>query len=372
MHKSVELLVARDHDPSSNENNSSVSSKRIEEELNLTRRTRRGCKFNESDKANSYQDNCIGTSYTNQNQLVISRIKLNRRRNSFEADYSVIWNLRLNEKMWQKIKLINMMILVCVSLICNSFSIQIRAEPQEGIDILRRQPAIANYDQQLLRQHSHEHHQQLPQTLVDSNQILYESTRNSAPSTSVVANQDDEIVKQKNAATIVSSVDKRIGNQPLQRSASSLVDYANNINFQDGEHSMMNNHLIDPSPSVQNIATRAHNTEPMAVGPPDQNSFRRINELESFLDEMNHNELRDVAAGRPIDNELFQPKALTENNQNGISSGKAEQDAKRVDSSVRGASNLDTAQSTDRSSSYSDCALILQRTYVKTGHEDQK
>lgn len=129
---------------------------------------------------------------------------------------------------------------------------------------------------------------------------------------------------------------------------------------------------------------------PTNTNNPD-NKFQRVNELELFLDEMNHNELRNVAAGRPIDKELFQAKHLTGGGGGPARSSVAGMDHEqhRTSSSPElRTSNIskipmaseplaglvEAAQSVaeQRASSYSDCALILQRTYVKSSIHNPK
>lgn len=132
---------------------------------------------------------------------------------------------------------------------------------------------------------------------------------------------------------------------------------------------------------------------PIASASTTSNSkFRRINELDVFLDDMNHNELRHVAAGRPIDGDLFQAKQVPHSTllQAGAppQAKPLESQANEPESSHLSASpaasassasaggegplGLAVSQSAEQRSSYSDCALILQRTYVKNNLNDPK
>lgn len=92
--------------------------------------------------------------------------------------------------------------------------------------------------------------------------------------------------------------------------------------------------------------------------------FSRTNELDVFLDDINHNELRAIASGKPI-NDLFKPKAMplgVTSSNNGEQNGEITNSAsKQRESSA--SSQLDSSGSEQQI--YSECALILQRTYVK-------
>ena len=113
--------------------------------------------------------------------------------------------------------------------------------------------------------------------------------------------------------------------------------------------------------------------------------FVRTNELDVFLDDMNHNELREVASGRPID-DLFQAKPMLPNAVGPISSAQAHDRRQQQVSPTNYANLSSAATSGDQGASgrqaagggggglmgshseqqiYSECALILQRTYVK-------
>lgn len=104
--------------------------------------------------------------------------------------------------------------------------------------------------------------------------------------------------------------------------------------------------------------------------------FTRTNELDVFLDEMNNNELRAVAAGQPIGN-MFQPKPLmSSTNQLELNKQanerpadlQSEPERSSGQGSGRADDNNDEEQngSQSRQQIYSECALILQRTYVKS------
>lgn len=107
--------------------------------------------------------------------------------------------------------------------------------------------------------------------------------------------------------------------------------------------------------------------------------FQRTNELEAFLDDMNHKELQTVASGRPIE-DLFQPKSfdmtpVASHNQQQkprgghAEPGQAEQGHRLKDRKAPSGNGLMGSHSEQQI--YSDCALILQRTYVKN-MEDSK
>lgn len=91
--------------------------------------------------------------------------------------------------------------------------------------------------------------------------------------------------------------------------------------------------------------------------------FSRTNELDAFLDEMNHNELRTVAAGRPID-DLFMPKAAGPSPSQGQGHGAPQQPASASAAKASGGGG-GLMGSHSEQQIYSECALILQRTYVK-------
>lgn len=120
--------------------------------------------------------------------------------------------------------------------------------------------------------------------------------------------------------------------------------------------------------------------EPVFGGANDAR-FARINELDAFLDDMNHNELREVASGKPI-GDLFQPKPApsaahaNHHNSDETAAAAAAEEAnmddrprghghshKPQESAAAAAGKLDT--STSEHQVYSECALILQRTYVR-------
>lgn len=127
--------------------------------------------------------------------------------------------------------------------------------------------------------------------------------------------------------------------------------------------------------------------EPKVAASSGSNKFTRTNELEMFLDDMNHNELRNVVAGHPI-NDLFRPK-LARNpveDDERVRLGEAnkhhnDQDKKdevsRFNSDPKERENNNSREPEevrlDGSGSerqiYSECALILQRTYVKSINE---
>jgi hypothetical protein len=118
--------------------------------------------------------------------------------------------------------------------------------------------------------------------------------------------------------------------------------------------------------------------------------FTRTNELEAFLDDMNHRELQTVAAGRPIE-DLFQPKTFdtspvashSSQPRPSGSAGGAGAAPPQAAATGRAAAGLADKKATTPDGSggligshseqqiYSDCALILQRTYVKN-MEDSK
>lgn len=91
--------------------------------------------------------------------------------------------------------------------------------------------------------------------------------------------------------------------------------------------------------------------------------FTRTNELDVFLDDINHSELRALASGKPIDS--FRPKAMM-----GVSAGDEKHESGGSQKKESSESDKQPATSSlDGSGSeqqiYSECALILQRTYVK-------
>lgn len=102
--------------------------------------------------------------------------------------------------------------------------------------------------------------------------------------------------------------------------------------------------------------------------------FTRMNELDVFLDDMNHNELRAVASGKPIGNSFFQARPLTgqqQQQQQAAPKSQRDEHERSLRSGQRAvnSSGSDSASVLDESQSqqqiYSECALILQRTYVK-------
>lgn len=138
-----------------------------------------------------------------------------------------------------------------------------------------------------------------------------------------------------------------------------------------------------PAPSTATSSSRQTNERRADGSSP---KFTRLNELDVFLDDMNHNELRAVATGKPIGDYLFQARPLTgaetgapqlnhqqqqqqqshERLRNAGSTGSTGHH--QVPSAVAKSNNnssthLDVSQSEQQI--YSECALILQRTYVK-------
>lgn len=110
-------------------------------------------------------------------------------------------------------------------------------------------------------------------------------------------------------------------------------------------------------------------------GESSDSKFSRTSELDMFLDDMNHNELRDVVAGHPI-SDLFKPKELSSNDERmpaGLSGGQHHQMrapesdpiAKEHEKNARNSEVVRLDGSGSERQVYSECALILQRTYVK-------
>lgn len=118
---------------------------------------------------------------------------------------------------------------------------------------------------------------------------------------------------------------------------------------------------------------------PKPDGAESSPKFTRMNELDVFLDDMNHNELRAVATGKPI-GDLFQARPLA------AAAGAASQPTQPThqdrlrnplgdQAKSRGLNNSNSSPSSSSPSRldvsqseqqiYSECALILQRTYVK-------
>ena len=91
--------------------------------------------------------------------------------------------------------------------------------------------------------------------------------------------------------------------------------------------------------------------------------FQRTRELEAFLDDMNHNELRTVAAGKPI-GDLFQAKPMQSPSRPGP--GREPEPGPEAEGGRSGeGAGAGLAASQSEQQIYSECALILQRTYVK-------
>lgn len=82
-------------------------------------------------------------------------------------------------------------------------------------------------------------------------------------------------------------------------------------------------------------------TRAPANRPQPERGFKPASELDLFLDDINHNELGQLASGRPVSNPF------------GAQVGPAAE-----------SKQLQTSQSQE-AQIYSECALILQRTYVK-------
>lgn len=118
----------------------------------------------------------------------------------------------------------------------------------------------------------------------------------------------------------------------------------------------------------------------------DAGKFVRINELDAFLDDMNHNELRIVAAGMPIQ-DLFHakpmpPKLAPDGQQDQARVGAGNEYYRNTSSEHNQAPQTSAGNNHERRSLpnettglmgshseqqiYSECALILQRTYVKS------
>lgn len=90
---------------------------------------------------------------------------------------------------------------------------------------------------------------------------------------------------------------------------------------------------------------------------PSQQSpkFSTTNELDVFLDDMNHNELRTVASGQPI-GDFFRHKAGPGAHQVAAAAAASMDNRKQ---------RVLATSETSRGEIYSECALILQRTFVK-------
>lgn len=112
-----------------------------------------------------------------------------------------------------------------------------------------------------------------------------------------------------------------------------------------------------PTTTRQQVFGLSSNLEPKASS--SSTKFTRTNELDVFLDDINHSELRAIAAGKPI-NDLFKPKALPVSSAPSGGASGAKQEAQ---TGAPAGSQLDSSGSEQQI--YSECALILQRTYVK-------
>lgn len=105
------------------------------------------------------------------------------------------------------------------------------------------------------------------------------------------------------------------------------------------------------------------------MGADSSSKFTRTNELDVFLDDMNHNELRTLASGRPI-HDLFQAKPVAPMTPVGAraSGGQPATTAAGSDNRTSREASPSTGGlvgSHSEQQIYSECALILQRTYVK-------
>lgn len=89
--------------------------------------------------------------------------------------------------------------------------------------------------------------------------------------------------------------------------------------------------------------------------------FTSTNELDVFLDDMNHNELRTVAAGHPIGDFFRQAKL----DQPLVSPAAAPRQSEPHHQSQDPKAQSSIATSETSRQIYSECALILQRTFVK-------
>lgn len=124
------------------------------------------------------------------------------------------------------------------------------------------------------------------------------------------------------------------------------------------------------APAQQQVA--ASRSDSSAVPSGSSSKFHRINELDVFLDEMNHNELRAVASGKPI-GDLFRSKpaaqvggpSLAEAEKEKQLEDKEQQQAKQRQQQRNGRQSEGLEGSQSQQQIYSECALILQRTYVK-------
>lgn len=122
--------------------------------------------------------------------------------------------------------------------------------------------------------------------------------------------------------------------------------------------------------------------DPIRPAATSGSKFTRTNELDAFLDDMNHSELRTVASGRPI-SDLFHAKPMPVDTTPIEARPPITPEPADRPSSVSSPSNTSQEhqhkqqdrRSADKPTSlvgshseqqiYSECALILQRTYVK-------
>lgn len=147
-----------------------------------------------------------------------------------------------------------------------------------------------------------------------------------------------------NAVTPNSALASTSTSTPASASASALAPTTS----QQHQQQVFANRNLDPRPSSSS------------------SKFIRTNELDVFLDDINHNELRAIASGKPI-NDLFKPKivpaeGVVSHNSNGAGEGGGNS-ASRKQQEETARSQLDSSGSEQQI--YSECALILQRTYVK-------
>lgn len=165
--------------------------------------------------------------------------------------------------------------------------------------------------------------------------------------------------------------------------AEDVEHHNQHVNYEDDENNNNNNENNDKThhkklDRAAQIQLEPAKSEPKASGSATSAKFTRVNELETFLDEMDQNELRQVAAGRPIAGDLFRPKTINQLSSSPASiasssvgspttsnsHGQESTDRSNVARDREVGGNLETSQTTDRSS-FPECALILQRTYVK-------
>lgn len=128
------------------------------------------------------------------------------------------------------------------------------------------------------------------------------------------------------------------------------------------QHQHQHQHNLQQQQQKQQQVFANRNLDPKPSS--SSSKFTRTNELDVFLDDINHSELSAIASGKPI-NDLFKPKVMPQVEVGQHSSDNGGQSGNSAPGKQEEAARTQLDSSGSEQQIYSECALILQRTYVK-------